>query len=269
MCRVLGVSRSAYYEWLTETPSLRSEERKKLREAVLAVHMSSRGTYGRRRIRAHLAKAGQAKSIGNVEKRMQELQIRGISPRAFVVTTKGAPKLKNSPNLIKDEAVKVSRPNQAWVSDLTFIRTDEGWLYLCIILDLHSRKIVGWSMRSDMKAEILMEAAKMSFKSRQPNAGLIFHSDCGGQYKAQKFRALLCRHKVRQSMTFAGNCYDNATAESFFGTLKSELVYRNKFATREQAKAAVFEYIEVFYNRFRLHSAIGNQSPVDFEKNVA
>jgi putative transposase len=269
LCEVLEVSRSAYYDWLNGTPPEREEKNEDLREAVQSVHDRSRGTYGRRRIAAHLLNEGQAVSAGRVERRMKELQIKGISPRPYVVTTRANRDLQNSPNLIKDEAVAVDRIDQVWVSDLTFIPTSEGWLFLCIVLDLFSRKIVGWSMRSDMKADILMDSTNMAFKARTPAPGLIFHSDCGGQYKAHRFRKMLRRQKSRQSMTFAGNCYDNATAESFFGTLKTELVYRTKFATREQAKAAVFEYIEVFYNRFRLHSAIGNQSPVGFEKSVA
>ena len=269
MCDVLEVSRSSFYDWLNGGSSGRSGDNAELRETIQIVHDKSRGTYGRRRIAAHLTNQGQQISSGRVARRMKELQIKGISPRPYVITTRPNRDLQNSPNLIKDEAVVVSRVNQVWVSDLTFIPTGEGWLFLCIVLDLCSRKIVGWSMRSDMKADILMDASKMAFKSREPIHGLIFHSDCGGQYKAHRFRKMLRRHQTRQSMTFAGNCYDNATAESFFGTLKTELVYRTKFATRDAAKAAVFEYIEVFYNRFRLHSAIGNQSPVEFEKSVA
>jgi transposase InsO family protein len=200
---------------------------------------------------------------------MKELGIQGISPRAFVVTTRDNTKLENSPNLIKDEALEVTSIDQVWVSDITFIPTKEGWLYLCIVLDLYSRRIVGWDMQSNMKADLVINALRMALKGRKPAPGLIFHSDCGGQYKAGRFRGLLRRYGVRQSMTFAGNCYDNATAESFFGTLKTELVARLTFETREQAKAAIFEYVEVFYNRFRMHSSIGYQSPVEFEKDVA
>lgn len=200
---------------------------------------------------------------------MKELGIQGISPRAFVITTRDNTNLANSPNLIKDEALEVTRIDQIWVSDITFIPTKEGWLYLCVVLDLYSRKIVGWDMQSNLKADLVINALRMALKARKPAPGLIFHSDCGGQYKAGRFRGLLKRHRIRQSMTHAGNCYDNATAESFFGTLKTELVRRLNFETREQAKAAIFEYVEVFYNRLRMHSSIGYQSPVEFEKNVA
>lgn len=200
---------------------------------------------------------------------MKELGIQGISPRAFVITTRDNTNLENSPNLIKDEALKVTGVDQVWVSDITFIPTREGWLYLCIVLDLYSRRIVGWDMQSNLKADMVINSLRMALKSRKPAPGMIFHSDCGGQYKAGRFRGLLKRHKARQSMTHAGNCYDNATAESFFGTLKTELVARLSFETREQAKAAIFEYVEVFYNRFRMHSSIGYQSPVEFEKSVA
>ncbi|RYZ85138.1 MAG: IS3 family transposase [Proteobacteria bacterium] len=200
---------------------------------------------------------------------MKILGIEGISPRKFVKTTILNRDLANSPNLIKDEGLSSFEPNRIWVSDITFIPTAQGWLYLCIVLDLHSRKIVGWSMREDMKADIILEATRMALKARRPVSSLVFHSDCGGQYKAKKFRNLLRRYNIRQSMTFAGNCYDNATAESFFGTLKSELVYRTKFDTREAARAAIFEYIEAFYNRVRMHSSLGYLSPMQYEQNVA
>jgi putative transposase len=269
LCELMEVTRSTYYDWLQGKIAPRVEENRKLREAVYTAHESSRGTYGRRRIAEHLAKEGTEASPSRVGRRMHELCIQGISPRPFVITTRANLDLVNSPNLIKDEGLEATDIDQIWVSDITYIPTGEGWLYLCIVLDLCSRRIVGWSMRADMKADIIMEATKMALKTRNPPPGLIFHSDCGGQYKAKKFRRLLKRRGIRQSMTFAGNCYDNATAESFFGTLKTELVHRLKFETREQAKAAIFEYIEVFYNRFRLHSSIGYQSPVEFEKNVA
>lgn len=236
---------------------------------MYSIHQASYGIYGRRRIAEQLAKEGRIASVDRVGRRMKELGLRGISPRPYIVTTRANLDLENSPNLIKDEALKASTIDEIWVSDITFIPTGEGWLFLCIVLDLYSRKIVGWSMRSDMKAEIIMEAIKMALKARKPSPGLVFHSDCGGQYKARRFRSLLRKNGIRQSMTFAGNCYDNATAESFFGTLKTELVHRVKFETREAAKAAVFQYVEVFYNRIRLHSSIGYHSPDEFEKNVA
>ncbi len=269
LCELMDVSRSAFYEWLEGTPSPRTEANETLRKAVYTAHETSRGTYGRRRIALQLVKEGTPVSPSRVERRMKELGIQGISPRAFVTTTRDNTNLENSPNLIKDEALAVDRIDQVWVSDITFIPTKEGWLYLCIVLDLYSRKIVGWDMQSTLKADLVINALRMALKGRKPAPGLIFHSDCGGQYKAGRFRGLLKRHRIRQSMTHAGNCYDNATAESFFGTLKTELVRRLSFETREQAKAAIFEYVEVFYNRIRMHSSIGYQSPVEFEKSVA
>lgn len=265
----MSVSRSAFYEWLQGVPAPRIEANRKLREAVYSAHEASFGTYGRRRVALELAKQGVTASPSRIERRMKELGIQGISPRPFIVTTRNNANLENSPNLIKDEALKANEIDRIWVSDITFIPTKEGWLFLCIVLDLCSRRIVGWSMRADMKADLIMDATKMALKTRKPKSGLVFHSDCGGQYKAAVFRSLLRRHGIRQSMTFAGNCYDNATAESFFGTLKSELVRRLTFETREQAKAAIFEYVEVFYNRLRMHSSIGYQSPAEFEKKLA
>lgn len=269
LCDALEVSRSCYYEWLQAIPSKRCEANKLLRDAVYTVHEASRGTYGRRRIAAQIAKQGSAVSPARIERRMKELGIQGISPRAFVTTTRDNTNLENSPNIIKDEALVATAIDQIWVSDITFIPTKEGWLFLCIVLDLYSRRIVGWDMQPHMRAELVINALRMALKGRKPPPGLVFHSDCGGQYKAGRLRGLLMRHRTRQSMTFAGNCYDNATAESFFGTLKTELVGRLTFETREQAKAAIFEYVEVFYNRIRMHSSIGYQSPIEFEKAVA
>ncbi|HYX38594.1 MAG TPA: IS3 family transposase [Oligoflexus sp.] len=214
LCDVLEVSRSCYYEWLQAIPSKRVEANKLLRDAVHTVHEASRGTYGRRRIAAQIAKQGPAVSPTRIERRMKELGIQGISPRAFVTTTRDNTKLVNSPNLIKGEDLEAKTIDQIWVSDITFIPTKEGWLYLCIVLDLYSRRIVGWDMQSNMKADLVINALRMALKGRKPAAGLIFHSDCGGQYKAGRFRGLLRRYRVRQSMTFAGNCYDNATAEA-------------------------------------------------------
>lgn len=266
----MNVSRSAYYEWLEAIPAPRIEANRKLREAVYSAHEASRGTYGRRRIALELAKTEHPASPSRVERRMKELGIQGISPRPYYIkTTRDDTDLENSPNLIKDESLAATSIDRILVSDITFIPTKEGWLFLCIVLDLCSRRIVGWSMRSDMKADLVIDALRMAIKMRKPSPGLVFHSDCGGQYKARKFRSLLRRHRIRQSMTHAGNCYDNATAESFFGTLKTELVRRLSFETREQAKAAIFEYVEVFYNRLRMHSSIGYQSPAEFEQKLA
>lgn len=269
MCKALDVSRSSFYEWLNRDPSLRDIENQTIKEEIEPVFDSSNGTYGRRRLSAALEKKGVLASVNRIERRMKELDIQGYRPRAYKITTIGNSKLKNSPNLLKDENIVAEALNQVWVTDITYIATKEGWLYLCMFLDLCSRKIIGWSMEDNMKASMVNRALRMAIKTRKPKKGLIVHSDCGGQFKAKSFRSILWNNKIRQSMTHAGNCYDNATAESFFGTLKNELIRGVKFETRESAKAAIFEYIESFYNRARLHSSLGYNSPMEFEENIA
>lgn len=194
--------------------------------------------------------------------------IRGKSPRKFRTTTTPSPKLDNCPNLLKGIKTELRSPDQAWVSDITYIATQEGWLYLCVVLDVVSRKVVGWSLDTHLRAELVYRALQAALKDRKPQRGLIFHSDCGGQYKSDVVRNLIRRYGLRQSMTFAGNCYDNAMAESFFGTLKSELE-TCQFATRQAAESTLFEYIECFYNRKRMHSSLGYSTPVEFEDQVA
>ena len=263
------MSRSGYYEWLNATPSDREQANSGLRDRLQRVHAASRGTYRRRRLRAAVEREGTSVSEGRIRRRMKDLHIVGISPRSFVKTTRPDASLENSPNLIKDEQIEVQKSGEVWVSDITFIKTGEGWLYLCIVLDLATRRIVGWDMKENLRAQIVINALKMALAQPAKRVAKVFHSDCGGQYKARLFRGLLRKNNIRQSMTHAGNCYDNATAESFFGTLKSELVGRMKFKTREEARGAIFEYIEVFYNRVRLHSALGNMSPSEFEEKIA
>lgn len=266
LCKSMQVSRSAYYEWLKRKPSHRGVLNQRLRELIGPEFEHSKGTYGRRRLTASLGKKGVKVSINRVERRMQEMAIKGHRPKAFKKTTKAEANVENSPNLLKQEKIKPNGCNQVWVSDITYISTKEGWLYLCVVLDLYSRKIVGWSMDDNMKASLVTTAVQSAFGSRKAEKALIFHSDCGGQYKSKKFRRLLQRKNVRQSMTNAGNCYDNATAESFFGTLKNELIRGGKFDDRDQAKNAIFEYVEIFYNRIRLHSSLDYNSPAEFEK---
>lgn len=199
---------------------------------------------------------------------MKELGIEGYRPPVFKRTTIGDASVENSPNLLRAENIVPSQPNQVWTTDITYIATKEGWMYLCVFLDLYSRKVVGWSIDDNMKADLVLRAFNDAIRQRKPGKGLIVHSDCGGQYKSKRFRRLLWRKKIRQNMT-AGNCYDNANAESFFGSLKSDIIRGKKFSSKEEARAAVFEYVEVFYNRVRLHSALGYQSPNSFEENVA
>lgn len=264
----MRVSASSYYEWLKPHTSARQVENQKLRKIAKMEYEKSNGTYGRRRLKTAVNESLDLKvSINRIERRMKELKIMGYTPPAFRITTIGDPLLEDSPNLIKD--AEANNINEIWVSDITYVNTKEGWLYLCTIMDLCSRKIVGWSMQSNMKVKLVIDAFNSAVKSRKPKGKVIFHSDKGGQYKAKKFRRRLKNAGFEQSMTGVNHCYDNAAAESFFGTLKRELIRGKIFETRQDAEMAIFEYIEKFYNRRRIHSSIGNVSPEKFEEKIA
>ena len=268
LCRNMRVSVSGFYSWLNREPSSREKENRELRKLIEHDFTRSKGTYGRRRIAAKLNKEREKNvSINRVERRMKELNVAGYQPKSFKKTTVPDPILEDSPNLVKDATTRGI--NEIWVSDLTYIATKEGWLYLCVILDLHSRKVVGWCTRSDMTAKIVIEAFDRACAGRKPESEVIFHSDKGGQYKSKKFRRRLKRRGFKQSMTGADHCFDNAHAESFFGTLKKDMIRGVKFESRNQAETAIFEYIEATYNRLRLHSSLAYQSPEEFEENIA
>ena len=267
LCKVMNVSKSGFFAWRGWPPSKKSNEANVLEKLVEDAHRDSRGTYGRRRIKVALAKRGVTISKNRVSRLMAKRYIRGKSPRKFRVTTIPDPKLENGPNLLK--AIEVtSRLDQVWVSDITYLHTKEDCTYLCIILDLHSRKIISWAIDKHMEASLVITALNSAIKTRNCVEDTIFHSDCGGQYKNNAVRNALARSGKKQSMTDAGNCYDNATAESFFGTLKSEL-NQCQFSSFQEAECVIFEYIEVFYNRKRLHSALGYKSPDEFEREAA
>jgi len=264
MCRALRASRSGYYAWTSRQPSARFHRRTTLRAAIRQAHEASRRTYGSPRVTAALNQGGVACCVNTVAKIMREDGLAAKIRRRFKVTTDSSHDLPTAPNHL-DRCFERSRPNQAWVSDITFIATEEGWLYLATEMDLCSRKIVGWSLSDRLTTELVSGALTMAIAQRQPASGLLHHSDRGCQYASGSFRRLLAAHDILCSMSRKGNAYDNAPMESFFGTLKRELVHRASFATRAQARTAVFEYIEVFYNRQRLHSALGYQSPTEFE----
>lgn len=267
LCRLMKLSTSAFYQWLRSRPSKRDRENEVIRASISEAFISSRGTYGRRRIAATLQQStNKPPSVNRVERRMKELKIAGYRPQSFKRTTVPDPLLEDSPNLLQEASSKGI--DEIWVSDITYIATKQGWLYLCTIMDLFSRKIIGWSLKSHMKAELVLEAFEAAFAQRKPSGPTIFHSDKGGQYKSKIFRRRLARRGFRQSMTGVNHCYDNAHAESFFSTLKKDLIRGSVFDSRNQAEVAIFEYVEVFYNRFRAHSSLGNLSPEEFE-NIA
>jgi putative transposase len=268
MCSVLGVSRSGYYAWLARGEALRSREDRRLLGLMRAEHGLSRGTYGARRIHAALKRRGERCGLHRVERLMRVAGIRSKVRRKFRTTTDSDHSHAVAPNLLGQQ-FEVSGPNRVWVSDITYIATDEGWLYLASTLDLYSRRVVGWAMSESLSTAIVVDALEMAIGRRAPSPGLLHHSDRGVQYAAQAFRGLLERHGITCSMSGKGNCYDNAVKESFFHTLKTELCDHERYRSRDQARASVFDFIEAFYNRQRLHSTLGYVSPAEFEERRA
>jgi putative transposase len=266
MCRALRVSRSGYYAWWKKPVSKREKENEQLVAKIKEIHERSRNTYGSPRVHAELRERGYRIGHNRVARLMREHQIRSKVKKKFKVTTHSKHGLPVADNLLKRGDIQVHRQNQVWVSDITYIRSREGWLYLCIIMDLYSRSIVGWSMEERLTKELVLKSLHMACMRREPERGIIFHSDRGSQYASKDFRALIAGKGFVASMSGKGNCYDNAYAESFFHTMKVEEVYGNIYRSRQEAKLSIFEYIEVFYNRFRKHSQLGYQSPYQFEQ---
>jgi transposase InsO family protein len=264
LCGVLGVSRSGYYAWRERSPSERQQADERLLAAIRREHAVSRQTYGSPRIHAALQRQGFEVGRKRIARLMQANGIVGKVPRRKrPVTTKRAEGALVAPNLLAQDFT-ASRPNQKWLADITYVDTAEGWLYLALVMDLFARPIVGWSMAEHMQAVLVEDALKMAVERRLPAPGLLHHSDQGGQYTSWLVHSLLAAHRVQVSMSDAGNCYDNAPMESFIGTLKTECV-TYQFATRAEARLVIFEYIEVWYNRQRLHSSLGYRSPEEFE----
>jgi putative transposase len=267
MCHVLGVSRSGYYEWLNRKPSKRALENQVLNEEIKSLYELSKGRSGSPKLTIDLRDRGIFVSRPRVARIMKKMGIRSIISKKFkVVTTDSDHSFSISPNLLERDFT-AERKGQKWVSDITYVRTLQGWLYLTIIMDLYDRKIIGWSMSHGMDAESTVIAAfKMAIKNRPVNPfELIFHSDRGVQYACNQFRAYLGRYNIIQSMSRKGNCWDNAVAESFFKIIKSEMVYHSLFKTIPEAKVAIFEFIEIWYNKKRKHSYLKYMTPEQFE----
>ena len=267
LCLYLEVSASGYYDWQRRRlcPGERAVEDEVLAQEIDQIHTRSRKTYGAHRVAQELRKNGRRHGRNRVARLMKEQGLCGRQKGRYrVQTTDSNHDQPIAPNRLA-EAPKATAPNQRWVADITYIETQEGWLYLAAILDLYSRKIVGWAMGKRIDTALILQALFMALLHRQPPANLLFHSDRGVQYASADFRSALARAGLIPSMSRKGNCYDNATMESFWATLKLELVYRRSFATRAQARTEVFDYIETFYNRQRAHSSLNYQSPVDFE----
>ena len=263
-CRVLEVSPSGYYVWRTRTPGPRARRDAALTGEIRRVHATSRGTYGAPRIQAELAATGTAVSRKRVARLMRGAGVRGVSRRKRVVTTQRAVARRPAPDLVQ-RAFTAAGPNRLWVADITYIPTLAGWLYLAVVLDVWSRRVVGWAMATHLRTTLVLAALDMAIVQRQPQA-VIHHSDQGTQYTALAFGARCRAANVRPSMGSVGDCFDNAMAESFFATLECELLDRTSFPTPAAAQPAVFEFIEGWYNTRRRHSALGYVAPLVFEQ---
>lgn len=269
VCRVLGVSRSGYYDWLERQPSARELANQKLLLAIAQVHEDSRQTYGSPRVTHTLKRHHHACGRHRVARLMRRAGLRAWPKRAFrPKTTEGKHPLPIAPNRLRSEPPP-AEPNRVWVSDITYIATAQGWVYLAAVMDLWSRKVVGWAAADHLRAELAQEALTRALRTRRPPPGLIHHSDRGIQYASGPYRACLRAHGLVPSMSAAGHCYDNAAMESFWSTLKSELIHRRDWQTREEVELALFDYVETFYNPRRLHSSLCFRSPVEFENQHA
>ncbi|SHF52217.1 putative transposase [Desulforamulus putei DSM 12395] len=266
MCQVLEVSRSGYYSWRKRPKNERKKANERLLKEIKDSYNRSRGLYGVRKITKELNNKKKIKCGHNrVYRLMKENGIASKRPRRFKATTNSKHNYPVAENLL-NQNFKVNQPNKVWVSDITYVPTDEGWLYFAAIIDLCHKKVVGWSMDSTMTKELVINALEQAVHRARPPKGVIHHSDRGSQYASHAYQTLLKKYGFIASMSRKGNCYDNACAEFFFSTLKNELIYQSHFKTREEARQAIFEYVEVFYNRIRLHSSLGYMSPCEYEQ---
>ena len=274
MCQVLGVSRSGYYDWKDRPQSARARRRTELVGPITQAHAHSHGTYGSPRVHAQLKATGIYACENTVAKIMKEERICSKIPRKFRVRTTDSAHAYPTAKDLLDRQFDASRPDQKWAADITYVPTEQGWLYLAGVIDLCSRKIVGWAMADHLKADLCLDALQMALDKRgvgkgtRKLAGLIHHSDRGVQYACGDYRQLLEEQAITCSMSRSGDCYGNAMMESFWGTLKTELIYHEKYRTREQASSSIFQYIECWYNPKRIHSALDYKSPDEFEAEM-
>lgn len=262
---MLGVARSGYYKYCTKQPSQRQKENEVLLQAIRVIFKMSRQTYGSPRIHAELMAQGFRCGRPRVARIMQKVGMVAKMSRAFKRTTRVDGRRAVAPNLLQQD-FSAAIPNQRWVADITYVKTHEGWLYVAIVLDLFSRKVVGLAMSESLHATLVLQATSQALQRRRPKGDLRHHSDRGCQYTCEPFQELLVENNIECSMSGTGNCYDNAVAESFFHTLKTECVHFERYKSRDQAKQSIFEYIEVFYNNQRRHSTLGYISPAEFER---
>jgi transposase InsO family protein len=267
LCETLGVSLSGYYAWRKRPPCEHRRADEVLAEQIQQVYHACRQVYGSPRIHAELQAQGISSSLKRVARLMPEQGLSARRRRHRTTTTKSEPGARVAPNVL-DQDFMASRPNEKWTGDITAVWTYEGWLYLAVVLDLFSRRVIGWAMAAIQDETLLETALRMALVGRRPAAGLLFHSDRGSQYTSDAYRAVLAEGGITVSMSRTGNCYDNAVTESFFGTLKGECVERMSFQTRREARQTIFEYVECFYNRVRRHSSLGYVSPVVYEQSM-
>jgi putative transposase len=265
MCEALEVSASGYYAWAGRGPSAAAARRRDLAAAITVIHAEVRGRYGSPRMTAELNARGYPCAENTVAALMRSHGIRAKAARRFVRTTDSRHGLPVADNLLARD-FDPAGPNAAWSGDITYIPTADGWLYLAVVEDLFSRMIVGWAMDATMTSRLVVDALDMAVRRRLPGAGLVAHSDRGSQYASEHYQAHLGRHGIRCSMSRVAQCWDNAPVESFFASLKRELVHDERYTTREQATASIFEYVEAFYNRVRRHSSLRFLSPAEFER---
>jgi transposase InsO family protein len=265
MCHVLEVSENGYYNWRKRGKSQRKQEDEQLMERIEDAYHTNRGVYGSPRIHVELKEQGILCSRKRIARLMRKQNISARRKRRQAKKTDSNHSSPIAPNLLKRDFT-ADAPNKKWMTDMTFIATNEGWLYLAGVIDGYSRRLIGWAMGSEHDAKLVKQALQMALTMRQPGAGLLHHSDQGSEYASKSYQEILHQHHIQMSMSRKGDCYDNAMIESFWGTLKEECVGLKIFQTRKEAKTVLFEYIEVFYNRKRKHSALGYLSPVDYEK---
>jgi len=269
LCNVLDVSRAGFYAWRSRPESPRSVANDALLDDIKRVHRDNHECYGSPRVHRELKAEGRGASRGRIERLMRRHGVRAIMARPrWVRTTDSRHGLPIAPNLL-DRNFTAAAPKQVWLADITYVETGEGWLYLSTVMDLYSRRIVGWAMRDHMRTELPLAALQMAISAQRPNAGLIHHSDRGVQYASHDYRTALAASGITASMSRKGDCYDNAPMESFFHTLKTERVHHRQYATRAEAQRDIFAYIEGFYNRIRRHSSIGYISPIEMELKAA
>lgn len=264
MCRTLAVSPSGYYAWVARPESRRAAENRRLLAEIRVIHAASRRTYGSPRIHATLQAQGQRVSTHRVARLMRAGRIRAKTVKKWRATTDSAHPYPVVPNTLNRQFA-VAAPNRVWAGDITYVWTVEGWLYLAVVLDLYSRRVIAWGMGSRLTQELVTAALTMAVEHRRPARGVVHHTDRGSQYAATQYREVLAGHGLTASMSRRGNCWDNAVVESFFHTLKTEHVHHQRYRTREEARQDIFEWIEVFYNRVRRHSTLGYRSPAEFE----